>query len=137
MACRGTCLSCKVPGLRGTCVPVPAGGPDLHGGCLDEGPAKCGRNGTCDGAGSCAPYPSGTICAPASCAGATFSLPARCDGGGNCKPGPSRSCAPYACNVQYQCFDSCAGGDDSMCAPGFTCFGASECVPMGPVGPPP
>jgi hypothetical protein len=55
--------------------------------CNDKGAASCMTNGLCDVAGDCAVYPTGTICAPASCAEMDMSMvPARaCDGMGHCQ----------------------------------------------------
>ena len=60
--CSGACQSCAVEGSVGTCTNVPVGA-DPRKDCPDEGGASCGRNGSCDGTGSCALYGAGTIAA--------------------------------------------------------------------------
>ena len=66
----GTCQSCAVTGLAGTCRPVPAGDVEPHGGCTGNTP--CGFIGTCDGNGACRQAPTSTSCGVASCSGATY-----------------------------------------------------------------
>ena len=46
---------------------APGGRNQRRHACPDMGSASCGTNGTCDGAGECANYPSGTTCAAAGC----------------------------------------------------------------------
>ena len=67
--------------------------------CADEGASTCGRDGTCDGAGACRRYVSGTVCGAASCSGA-MSMPARtCNGGGSCLMVVPASCGAYTCEA--------------------------------------
>ncbi len=90
-ACDGICLSCALPGSAGSCTSVPAG-QDPLGHCADNGAATCGTDGTCDGAGVCRLYGTGTICGAARCAGDLETPAARCDGVGDCVPGAPQSC---------------------------------------------
>jgi hypothetical protein len=62
-ACSQPCYSCRVPGLKGTCNPVPPGGFDPMNTCTDMTAASCGTNGRCDGSGSCQYYDTNTVCA--------------------------------------------------------------------------
>src|SRR5262249_6937234 len=98
--CIGTCMSCALSASARTCLPVPDGGPDPGGRCTNTGSASCGTTGFCNGAGGCALYAAGTICAPPTCpTGATDQTLARtCDGAGVCRTAATQSCAPYACN---------------------------------------
>jgi hypothetical protein len=120
--CTDVCRSCKMPGRMGQCAPLPAGQIDARGGCIQESPASCGLDGTCDGAGSCRKHPAGTACGPPSCAGITRVLPATCDGQGTCKPGLTQSCAPFTC-TGTACATTCAAAQD--CAAGIACTNGS------------
>jgi hypothetical protein len=103
--------------MRGTCIPVPTGFLDPHGGCHDEGAATCGHDGACDGRGGCRLYPPGVTCATMKCSGATISFASQCDGKGTCQRGPTFSCAPFACNpVNNLCFNQCETNDQCFAA---------------------
>jgi hypothetical protein len=58
----GACFTCDVPGSAGKCQPVASGDAEPHGLCPVQPVAMCGLNGTCNGRGSCASYPDGTMC---------------------------------------------------------------------------
>ena len=58
-ACTGTCQSCALAGSLGTCTNVPTGQDPLNQ-CTDQGVDSCGNDGSCDGAGGCRRYASGT-----------------------------------------------------------------------------
>jgi hypothetical protein len=61
-ACTGTCQACNVPGLMGTCSPVPDGlAPVLPNQCASQPAATCGPDGLCDGRGACRNHPDGTV----------------------------------------------------------------------------
>ncbi len=126
--CTGTCQSCratnKASGADGTCGPVKAGGSSA-GKCTATGTSTCGTDGTCDGAGACRNYVSGTVCQAASCTGIT-ELPARtCDGAGACGSSTAKSCATgYVCSGAA-CATSCT--TDASCATGYHCNGGA-CV---------
>ena len=119
-ACGGLCQACNLPGLAGTCSPVPAGGQDPGGRCAAQAPATCGRDGTCNGAGACRLHPATTMCAAASCSNGTATAASLCDGNGACTSGAARQCAPYVCNAATaSCFSSCDG--NGQCAPPNQC----------------
>lgn len=122
--CAGPCLSCALPGRIGTCSPVASGAVDPRGICVDQGPASCGKSGTCDGVGGCALYPQGSVCAASSCTGALWTGPGTCDGLGTCQPGGQASCAPFTCAPQGNvCHTICVSSDD--------CVSGSACAPNG------
>jgi hypothetical protein len=138
VACRGGCVSCALPGRTGTCWPVEAGIPDPRGVCRDQGASSCGTTGACDGFGACARYEAATLCAVATCVGATLTPPKLCDGLGACLPSsPSTSCAPHLCRSDAaQCaVDNCPGGD-SICVAGAYCSGNEQCAPRKAGGSP-
>lgn len=118
-ACRGACVSCALPFSIGTCSPAPVGSVDPHATCTDQGPASCGQNGTCDGAGGCARYAADTLCMEASCSGEVWTSSGVCDGAGTCVPGTGLNCFPYAC-ANATCWTSCS--DPSDCATGQVCM---------------
>jgi hypothetical protein len=69
---------------------------------------------------------SGTVCAPASCTGSSFTAASVCNGAGSCVAGAVTSCSPYTCNgAGTACLSSCS--TNSQCASGFYCNG-STCV---------
>lgn len=119
-ACAGVCRSCGLPSSLGTCRDVPAAAADPHGLCADQGPASCGTDGTCDGAGGCGRYRPGTVCAPETCASDVYTPPSLCDASGACVAPSALPCAPFACNGS-QCFSACTA--DSNCASGNVCSG--------------
>ena len=125
-ACTGTCRSCAIAGSEGQCIGVPAGADPMNQ-CADDGAASCGQDGACDGAGACRRYASGTVCAGASCSGAT-AMPARtCNGGGTCLMVVPASCGAYTCAASGEaCRTSCTASAD--CGAGNVCV-ASACVP--------
>lgn len=137
--CSGTCEACDLASARGVCSAVPAG-EDPGNECLQDPASGCGRDGTCNGAGQCRLYVSGTQCGAPGCTGATESSARLCDGAGMCKAGTSRSCAPGVCKGD-SCASSCATATDcqagyfcasSMCTvkrtPGATCTSAEQCA---------
>src|SRR5262249_7303431 len=69
--CTATCKSCALAGTLGACTNVAAGADPLNQ-CTDAGAASCGQDGTCNGAGACRLYVTGTPCVAASCSGSTF-----------------------------------------------------------------
>lgn len=124
VACTDRCQSCVVPGSEGICTNVPAGSKDPRGLCLVESSA-CGRDGTCDGSGSCNVAKRDTVCKAASCTSGIVQPASLCDGAGNCVDKTSRACAPYICNAEgTDCYASCSPGDDHCKAPN-TCVSNS------------
>src|SRR5204862_55170 len=120
--CTGTCRSCAVAGSPGTCSPVPAG-QDPQGQCGDRGPASCGNDGFCDGAGACRNYAAGTACADPSCPGMTASAARSCDGDGFCNG--SGGCRSYPAGTQCVA-PSCAG---TTATAARACNGTGTCNP--------
>jgi streptogramin lyase len=79
-SCTASCSACNLPGLVGTCSPVPSGPPYAnHAACLGGG-TVCG--GTCGGRadGACV-YPTTTCGAGASCTGSSLVGQSACSGG--------------------------------------------------------
>jgi MYXO-CTERM domain-containing protein len=122
-ACNGTCEACSnalTGQTNGSCKPIPAG-QGSSGDCFDSGPANCGLNGLCNGAGGCQLYASGTQCADiGSCSGeSTRYIPDTCNGTGSCVDKGTQACnAGYAC-LAGVCQTQCTS--DSMCASGYWC----------------
>ena len=121
-------MACNVAGSTGICAGVPAGeNPRTASLCPKSDVASCGLDGTCNGAGACRKYVTGTVCTPGTCNGATVSGVDICDGAGRCKPGPSTSCVPYGCDAKTNaCFPSCRS--DTDCVSGVKCV-AGSCGP--------
>jgi hypothetical protein len=124
-ACTGACVSCNLPGTKGTCTNVGPGAADPRGACAVQPVNTCGTSGLCDGAGNCATYANGTTCSTASCpmTGALRTLPGTC-ASGSCSA-TTASCAPYMCGTGGDCRTSCTS--DAHCVPGKYCNG-SACV---------
>ncbi|HEX4406686.1 MAG TPA: malectin domain-containing carbohydrate-binding protein, partial [Polyangia bacterium] len=137
-ACKGICQSCSLAGTAGTCSTIPAG-QDPLGQCADSGSDTCGLDGTCDGAGACRKYLSGTTCSPPTCTAASERATAKCDGAGVCVPGAVQACTPFICGptactttcaVATDCAmnDSCIGGTCMKKSGGAACASAAECA---------
>jgi len=122
-ACQGACRSCALPSALGTCQPSAAGAADPRAMCVDQKAPSCGTDGTCDGAGGCRKYATGTVCAAETCASGIYTPAASCDANGNCTAPDAITCAPYTCNGS-KCFASCATGAE--CSTGNICT-ASSC----------
>ena len=116
--CSGACVACNVPGSEGACTPV-AAGEDPADECAMEPASTCGRDGTCDGAGACQRYKTGTECQPGSCAGSIETPAATCDATGSCRSATARACAGGAVCQGTSCATSCTL--DSACQTGFFC----------------
>ncbi|AKT37388.1 uncharacterized protein CMC5_015240 [Chondromyces crocatus] len=130
-ACNATCQACsataKGAGEDGTCGNA-ADNQDPHNDCESEDQTTCGRDGTCDGAGSCRLYPTGSSCGEtAGCDSGVQTSPDQCDGAGTCLIGGTESCGSYACDpTGMSCLSSCTTIAD--CATGFYCNAQNECV---------
>ncbi len=116
--CTGACRSCAVPGSLGTCTSIAAGGADPHGVCKDVTAAMCGTDGKCDGAGACRKYPVGTVCAPESCSGSSYTAQWTCSSSGTCTQPNATTCGPYQCNSSA-CYAACS--NDAQCVAPNTC----------------
>jgi hypothetical protein len=119
-ACTGSCKACstskKGTGADGVCGNV-ANGLDPDADCGDQGQNSCGTNGSCDGNGGCALYPTGTQCAAQSCSGSTQTNAKTCNGAGTCS-GTTTNCSPYQCSGNA-CGASCTSS--SQCVSGYSC----------------
>lgn len=124
-ACDGVCSSCAVDGHVGTCFPIPAGARPYagHGDCGKQPASTCANDGTCDGAGACRRWPSGTECRAANCDPLTLAstAPATCDGSGACVVPAPVSCGAYVCKDASSCHTSCTTGNNTPCAAGLVC----------------
>ena len=111
--CEAACQACNLTATPGTCTPIPIGMDPLNQ-CADVGSTTpCGTNGSCDGAGKCQLYPSGTVCLAQSCTGSTLSPASRCDGAGKCVAGTNQSCVPYNCGATA-CLTTCTGNTNCV-----------------------
>ena len=121
-ACDGLCQACTKAnkggaGPDGLCGNV-GPGLDPRDDCEDQGAASCSFDGSCNGAGACRLYGTGTACGQTQCVGNTVKGDV-CDGAGTCTPNQSGGdCSPFAC-AQGACKTSCETNLD--CAPTFTC----------------
>jgi hypothetical protein len=137
-ACTGACRSCNLPTSPGHCLTIAAGNVDPRNVCTDQGVASCGTNGQCDGTGSCATYPLGTVCASETCTSGLYTPASTCNMTGQCVAPDSRACTPYICNGT-QCFNACATNDQcktpnsctmnscGLKTNGASCSAAAEC----------
>jgi hypothetical protein len=113
----GSCATCALAGQQGTCKPVPAGGNDPAGVCMNMAVSTCGTTGVCDGAGACASYAAGTSCMPSTCAASTLTV-YTCGPGSQCTAHVT-DCTPFACDGSSACKATCA--DPSDCAATYIC----------------
>jgi hypothetical protein len=132
LPCTQGCYSCALPATRGTCRPVPAA-QDPRAQCPAQSAATCGRQGGCDGKGSCRLHPAGTTCTSTSCTNGIASAAGICNGLGTCNAGAKKSCGDYACNGSV-CGTTC--GTNAQCKPGLQCTG-SVCMQPVVLPPPP
>ena len=115
-ACTWTCMSCNIPGSKGTCSYVPAGKGDTNAAtqCLDPG--------TCDGKGQCKK--------PKSCTTASECPSGYCVDGYCCATGCTETCK--ACNVyggKGFCTFIPSGKSDANAT--VTCTGIKACDGKG------
>jgi hypothetical protein len=98
--------------------------PRVDGQCPTDDKSTCGHDGTCDGAGKCRSYESGTVCKAGACESDAVTGTYTCDGAGKCKLGASTVCAPYSCSSATNlCFSAC--GSDADCVSGRKCVAGS------------
>ena len=127
--CSEVCYACNLAGSPGVCTAVPAGN-DPRAACAAEPAAGCGRDGACDGRGSCRLHAAGTMCAPRSCSGVMRRGEGTCNGIGTCASGATSDCSPYTCGgAEAACLTSCSS--TAQCAPGNVCQGG-QCVKPAP-----
>lgn len=113
-ACGDACMACNVPGLLGTCSPVPAGSMPAHSTCNAESQASCGRDGACDGSGKCRNW-FNVVCKTGSCTAGMGIGDSRCDGKGACVAPAAIACDPYKCNsAGTACLGSCTVDGDCV-----------------------
>jgi hypothetical protein len=139
VACTGACVSCNQQERMGECLPVPAGSPDVHGGCRQDPPDSCGQSGFCNGQGGCAKHPPGTTCGLGTCdGGRTLRAASECDGDGACVTANAIDCAPFtceagacrqSCNSNTDCIapNVCTGGSCGKRGRGQLCTSADQC----------
>jgi hypothetical protein len=141
-ACGGRCEACNLHDNVGVCTPIATGlpSPTGHPACPTDPVESCDGDGTCDGNRSCRIRRAGTACGSASCSAGMVTPAPTCDGLGACVPSTPRTCAPYACNGNAACFDtcassaqcqtpnSCAGGSCGPKSNGSSCTQSSECA---------
>lgn len=124
VCCESSCTGCRACSILargygdedGVCGPV-LDGYDPHDACDAEPASTCGRDGTCNGEGSCRRHPAGSACDDDTKCQGDYVIGHVCDGRGTCIETPPAGipCAPYAC----------AGGACSIpcgeCLPGTYC----------------
>jgi hypothetical protein len=140
-ACSGQCEACNLKDNVGVCTPVVAGvpSPTGHPVCPTDPTDSCARDGSCDGKGGCRLRLAGSSCGTSSCSGGAATPAPVCNGLGQCLPSTPRTCAPFACNGNTACFDSCTSNTQCQapnscaagsCGPksnGSSCSQSSEC----------
>lgn len=128
---KGECGPCKVCNGFGACSDAVAG-TDPKDDCPQEDELTCGREGSCDGAGVCRLWPSGTLCGAESCTGAVHHRADQCDGLGICLDGGATECSPYQCRGSL-CGATCSA--DADCVAGYQCSG-NTCTARRAIGEP-
>ncbi len=141
-ACTGACRTCNPGGNAGKCTMVAVGVSDPRNECTRENASTCSTDGTCDGAGGCRRYPSGTQCVAPTCNSSTNTGAFRheCNGSGLCQQTRApESCAPGRCSGNA-CTLQCSKNEDCVapntCVNGFCgkkpngqiCSQATECA---------
>jgi MYXO-CTERM domain-containing protein len=145
--CDGTCQACradlKADGPSGNCGNAKEG-LDPHEDCPTDEPSTCLKDGTCDGAGACRRYLSGTACGETTCKtepnGSKSQFGFACDGQGTCDPGVTTGCGLFECNLGV-CQNPCEADLDciegafcnqGVCtqqgSPGVSCSSGEECL---------
>jgi hypothetical protein len=104
----------------------------VHNDCTAAASTSCGNDGTCDGAGACRKWATGTACGVAACASGTLLPVPACNGAGTCVAGAPSSCGVYQCSATgASCKTSCTS--DADCNGGFC--SAGSCVASNSVTP--
>jgi len=128
----GGCSGHEAPSLGDV-----AAGTDPYDDCAQEDASTCGRDGECNGAGTCRLWTSGTVCDPAHCDAEVEHADDTCDGAGSCDDGGSTACATAICvpgadsTPSYvdradACGDTqCEDGGIQVCTGYITCSGDS------------
>ena len=118
----GLCMTCKLTGKVGTCLPVALGGSDPKGRCTasDLSKQNCSNAGTCNGSGACSFRTTKEGCRTATCTTSGATPTTFCDGKGNCPAAPApTSCKSYACDsTNTTCLNTCSKNADCV---GTTC----------------
>ena len=122
-ACVGLCRSCLAAQTGkpdGTCANVTAGVKDAR--CDRQDVSTCGRDGTCDGAGACRHYASGTRCATGCCRDSS--------GPGGGEPSVCAfSCSNGTCDRMHpMVLDRCGGAQ--CCCPTGRPGGGAACTQL-------
>ena len=129
-ACAGACASCAGAATGqpdGTCATVRTG-MDPRNDCPEDAPTTCGRNGSCDGAGACDLYGSGTVCAAARCDPGGQFVAARTCSAGACAPAAQEACGLAVCDADRGCRRMCTGDGD--CTAQSYCDAGGACMPQ-------
>jgi len=127
-ACAGSCMACagaKTAAADGLCRVI-IGGTDPDNECAQEAQSTCGQDGTCDGAGACRKWTSGTTCIGESCSVSTYQPASTCNGAGTCQTPATTPCGAFMCGATA-CATSC--GSNSDCTAGYHCA-TGLCVPQ-------
>lgn len=117
--CDGECKSCTALGQVGVCTFAPAGTPAPTQ-CQVQPASTCGNDGTCDGAGGCRRYPTGTACA-GTCTN-NQAVSRVCEGAGICTDAMTTSCGSFSCGATScltQCDNSTQCSNGTICANGL------------------
>src|SRR5436190_2542374 len=134
--CTGTCMSCAIATSMGPCTPIAAGRPPVTASqCPMAAASTCGNDGTCNGAGACRKYVTGTVCTAATCMDTVTALSSRtCDGAGVCRAATTLPCGKYTCDTTASaCRASCttATAATDCVAPNICNGGVCTLKPIG------
>jgi hypothetical protein len=131
-ACAGACLACssaKTGASNGLCRPVSAGtDPDTE--CSVDTSNECGRDGTCDGLGSCRLQVTGIVCGHSSCNNGILTPTGKCNGSGTCIAATTSGPCPgnMLCASTTTCATTCTDRSTTGCPVGYKCVGGNSCV---------
>ena len=127
MACNGA----QTGTAAGQCAPILNG--QNTGECSTQSASSCGFDGTCNGAGACAYYDSGTECGAATCSGGNIYNPRACNGAGSCLGATlDQDCGFYNCYTSGSnalCRSSCTSDAHCDASAGAWCnTNTNQCV---------